>query len=68
MLDFFADGELQVALDTDYGEDEDREVDMFGVKFKVFCFTTSSSSFSSTTVLFNYIMPMIGKPVSYFSG
>mmetsp|Transcript_24455 Transcript_24455/g.39387 ORF Transcript_24455/g.39387 Transcript_24455/m.39387 type:complete len:282 (+) Transcript_24455:97-942(+) len=35
MLDFFAEGEMQVAFDTEYGEDEDREVTMFGVTFKV---------------------------------
>jgi len=35
MLDFSADGEMQVAFDTEYGEDEDREVTMFGVTFKV---------------------------------
>ncbi len=35
MLDFFADGELQVALDTDHGEEEDRVVTLFGVTFQV---------------------------------
>eukprot|EP00802_Teleaulax_amphioxeia_P019229 Tamp_19454.p1 GENE.Tamp_19454~~Tamp_19454.p1 ORF type:complete len:287 (+),score=61.09 Tamp_19454:122-982(+) len=35
MLDFFADGELTVALDTDEGEEEDRDVILFGVAFQV---------------------------------
>lgn len=35
MLDFFADGEMQVAFDTDHGEDEDREITLFGVTFQV---------------------------------
>ena len=35
MLDFFADGEMQVAFDTDHGETEDREISLFGVTFKV---------------------------------
>ncbi len=35
MLDFFADGEMQVAFDTDHGEAEDREISLFGVTFQV---------------------------------
>jgi len=35
MLDFFADGEMQVAFDTDHGQAEDREISLFGVTFKV---------------------------------
>jgi hypothetical protein len=34
MLDFLAEGELQVVLDTPWGED-DREVTLFGVTFRV---------------------------------
>ena len=60
MLDFFADGELTVALDTDEGEEEDRDVILFGVAFQVRARAVAQGASESHPPLTVFSLPVPG--------